>query len=77
MPSSANLKTSVKLLKCGNSLVVSVPASIVSFLGLKAGDVAKVRLDRKAKIVYSFKIQRQLSLIKMKTKSHSRAHGKK
>ncbi len=77
MPSPANLRTSVKLLKCGNSLVVSVPASIISFLGLKAGDKAKVKLDRGAKIVYSFKVQRQLNLIKIKSKRHRQTYGKK
>ncbi len=72
MPSSTKFSTSVKLLKCGNSLVVSVPASLVAFLGLKAGDKAEVKLANQSKIVYTFKVKRQLSLIKLTHKRRRR-----
>lgn len=52
-----------KIIKSGNSLVVTLPSSLVKSLGLRAGDVVKVKvpLDQ-AQIVYRFDSPRQLSL---------------
>lgn len=52
-----------KILKSGNSLCLSLPASLVKSLGLKPGDTVSVEvaLDQ-SHIVYRFDQTRQLTL---------------
>ncbi|NOY14697.1 MAG: AbrB/MazE/SpoVT family DNA-binding domain-containing protein [bacterium] len=57
-----SLKKQVKVVKCGNSLMVSIPHEIVSYLGVQIGDLVDVHLKKDTYLVYSFKVKRQLSL---------------
>lgn len=53
----------VKVLRTGNSLAVTIPADFVKSVGIRASDVAKVRLDEsKGKITYFFSGAKQLPL---------------
>lgn len=58
----------VKVVKCGNSLMVSLPAEVVALLGIQPGDTARFHLSDDGDLVYSLRVKRQLSLIKF-TKS--------
>ncbi len=60
-------KKQVKVVKCGNSLMVSLPAEIVALLGVQSGDLADVHLSDNGNLVYSLRVKRQLSLIKFKS----------
>lgn len=54
-----------KVIKTGNSLAVTIPASFVQAIGIKAGSEVKVFLNpEKGKITYTFSGCRQLSLVK-------------
>lgn len=57
-----SFKKQVKVVKCGNSLMVSIPHEIVNYLGIQVGDPVDVNLKNNARLVYSFKVKRQLHL---------------
>ena len=55
-----------KVIKVGNSLGVTIPASFVKISGIISGSKVKVRVfPEKGKIIYSFSGIRQLSLGKL------------
>jgi len=52
-----------KVIKTGNSVAVTVPASFVQAVGVKIGDDVQVKTDIKTgRVIYSFTGVQQLSL---------------
>jgi antitoxin component of MazEF toxin-antitoxin module len=52
-----------KVMRVGNSTGVTIPAKFVKTVGIKPGDLVKVRtVLEKNQVVYSFKGAKQLSL---------------
>ncbi len=52
-----------KIIKAGNSLAITLPASLVNTLGLRPGDPVKVDISLdQTKITYHFEEARQLVL---------------
>lgn len=54
-----------KIIKTGNSLVVTVPSDFVKSVGIKASDEVKVKVSpEKAEVTYIFSGLKQLPLAK-------------
>ena len=52
-----------KIIKTGNSLAVTIPASFVKTVGVKAGQIVRVKVEPESgKVTYTFSGSRQLPL---------------
>ncbi|MBU0709077.1 AbrB/MazE/SpoVT family DNA-binding domain-containing protein [Patescibacteria group bacterium] len=65
---TAKLSQQQKVFKAGNSLVLVVPSRFKNSLGIKSGDLVKVKADlTKQTLTYRFPHQRQLTLLQKKS----------
>lgn len=65
-----------KVMKVGNSVVVTVPADFIRKAGIRVGDQVEVRPDiKKGKVTYKFSGIQQLSLTEIFTPHKRRGGG--
>ncbi len=66
-----------KIIKTGNSLAVTIPSDFVKTVGIKAGQIAQVKLEPETgKVTYTFSGSRQLALSTNFTKKRKARNSK-